>query len=140
MAANQGPFNNYRFIVQINGVNVGFCEVTGLETESKPIEYREGGDHIVRKLIGIPRYGNITLKRGVTVNNDLQSWHHTILNGQNDRRNCTISLLDEEGGPAVTWQLYNAWPTKWEGPDLNAKGNDVAIETLVLCVDRIERE
>jgi len=140
MAANQDPFNNYRFIVQIDGINAGFSEVIGLETESKPIEYREGGDHIVRKLIGLPRYGNVTLKRGVTVTNELQKWHRNILNGQNDRRNGSISLLDESGGPAVTWKIFNAWPTKWEGPDLNARGNEVAIETLVLCIDRLERE
>ncbi len=140
MAANQDPFNNYRFKVQIDGIQAGFSEVTGLETESKPIEYREGGDNIVRKLIGLPRYGNVTLRRGVTVTNELQMWHRNILNGQNDRRNGFISLLDEAGAPAVTWKIFNAWPTKWKGPDLNGQGNEVAIETLELCVDRIERE
>jgi phage tail-like protein len=117
----------------------GFSDCTGLETEVAVIEYREGADFITRKLPGRPKYGDITLKRGVMKSAELQDWHRNLLNGVSDRRNGSIILLDDERKDVVRWHFSNAFPRKWEGPNLHGDGNDVAIEALVLCCEGIER-
>lgn len=135
------PYKNFNFLVEIDGITVaGFSEVTGLSSEVDIIEYREGGDHIVRKLPGLRKYGNITLKRGITQDAQLWNWHKKILDGVVDRRNGVITLLDDARVPQVRWTFFDAFPQKYEGPALRAKGNEVAIETLTLCCERIERE
>jgi phage tail-like protein len=141
MAARKDPYKNFRFRVEINGVtSAGFSEVTGLSTEVDCIEYREGGDLSARKLPGAPKFGNILLKRGVTESSELQDWHKSILNGVADRRDGFIILLDDDMTPVVRWKFFNAFPRKLEGPDLKANGNEVAIESLELCCEGIERE
>lgn len=139
--ARQDPYKRFNFLVQIDGINqAGFSEVTGLETRVEAIDYREGGDHVIRKLPGLRKFGNITLKRGVTKNHELQDWHKNILQGQLDRRSVVIILLDDALQEVVRWVVSEAWPVKWEGPDLNAKSSEVAIEELELCCEGIERE
>ena len=138
--ADPGPFKNFNFLAQIDGfADVGFSECTGLGSSVSVIEYREGGDHLVRKLPGLRKYANITLKRGVMRSNELLDWHKKILDGLPDRRNGSIVLLDDARQEVVRWNFLNAFPIKWDGPNLNAKGNDVAIESLELCCERIER-
>jgi phage tail-like protein len=141
MTVGVGPYKNFNFRVEIDSVSIGdFCECTGLETEVAVIEYREGGDSLTRKLPGRPKYGDITLRRGVTQSAELQHWHRKILDGVSDRRNGVIILLDDERNEVVRWRFLNAFPRKWEGPALRGDGNEIAIETLVLCCDRIERD
>jgi phage tail-like protein len=94
----------------------------------------------VRKLPGRVKYPNITLKWGVTDSRELYDWHRAVLQGQIQRKPGAIILLDDSGAPKVVWKFFEAWPSKWEGPDLCAKGNDVAIETLVITRERIELE
>jgi phage tail-like protein len=140
-AARIDPYGNFNFLVEISGTTLaGFAECTGLSSEVGVIEYREGGDIRVRKLPGLGRFGDITLKRGITNTDELQKWHRNILNGVPDRRNLSIVLLDNQRQPVVRWSVSDAFPRKWEGPDLIAKGNDVAIETLILCCESIDRE
>jgi phage tail-like protein len=135
------PFKNFNFLVEIEGITqAGFSECSGLRSEVDVIEYREGGElSSVRKLPGRVKVGDITLKRGVTTSNELQEWFQTILNGVTTRKNGVIVLLDDQRQPAVRWNFFNAFPRKWEGPSLDAKGTDVAIETLTLCCERLER-
>jgi phage tail-like protein len=140
-ATRKDPYGNFNFLIEINGETMaGFSECSGLISEVDVIEYREGGDLRTRKLPGLAKVGDITLKRGIVSNNDLQNWHRNILNGVPDRRNISIVLLDNQRQPVVRWKVSDAWPLKWEGPFLNAKGNDVAIETLTLACEGIERE
>ena len=140
-ATRVDPYGNFNFLVEISGTTLaGFSECSGLSSEVGVIEYREGGDAKVRKLPGLGKFADITLKRGVVNNNELQNWHRNILNGVPDRRNISIVLLDNQRQPVVRWNVADAFPRKWEGPYLNAKGNDVAIETLTLCCEGIERE
>lgn len=135
------PYKNFNFRVEIDSMTIaGFSECTGLETEVAVIEYREGGDFLTRKLPGRPQYGDITLKRGVTQSAELQEWHRKILDGVADRRNGSIILQNDERADVVRWHFSNAFPRKWEGPALRGDGNDIAIEALVLCCERIERE
>ena len=141
MPARVDPYGNFNFRVEIDGVSfAGFAECTGLSSSVDVIEYREGGDQTIRKLPGLRKFSDITLKRGITGSNELQSWHANVLNGIPDRRNGAVILLDDAMQPVVRWKFFNAFPRKWEGPDLNAKGNDVAIETLTLSCERLERE
>lgn len=139
-----GPefFHRARFVVTFDGVidvPIGFAEVSGLSVEATVIEYREGGDKGgVRKIPGIARYGNVTLKRGVTRDLTLWNWMRSVLDGAVVRANGRIQLLNEMHEPVRTWRLRNAWPTKYVGPTLNAMGNDVAIETLEICHEGLE--
>ena len=140
MATRIDPYGNFNFLVEIDGISLaGFSECSGLSTSVDVIEYREGGDHTVRKLPGLARVGDITLKRGVTPSHELQDWHKNILNGVLDRRNGSIVLQDNARVEVGRWNFFNAIPCKWEGPDLNGKGNDIAIETLTLCCETLER-
>jgi len=140
MPARVDPFGNFNFRVEIDGLPVAsFAECSGLTSEVDVIEYREGGDPTVRKLPGMRKVGDITLKRGVTSSADLQAWLANVLSGAADRRNGSVILLDESGQDVVRWKFIGAFPRKWEGPVLSGKGNDVAIETLTLSCERLER-
>ncbi len=139
--ARTDPYKNFKFRVEIDGLaSAGFSECTGLESEVGCIEYREGGDHLTRKLPGLHKVGDITLKRGVTKSTELWEWHKNIVNGVSNRRSGAIILMDDDGTEVVRWHFVDGFPRKYEGPRFIAKGNDVAIETLVICCERIERE
>lgn len=140
--AREDPYRNFRFLVQIDGFSqAGFSECSGLASEIAVIEYREGGEATsARKLPGRVSFHDITLKRGVTNSRELYDWHLAALQGQVDRRNVVIVLMDEAGNEVARWRIRNAWPRKWEGPNLNAMGNDVALETLTLTCESIERD
>jgi phage tail-like protein len=133
------PYKNFNFRVEIDGSAVaGFSECSGLTSEVDVVEYREGQDGTVRKLPGLAKFSDITLKRGITVSHDLQNWFNNILNGQPDRRNGAIILLDDQRNEVVRWNFSGAFPRKLEGPHLQAGGNEVAIETIVLAVERLD--
>ena len=135
MASQTHPYTALHFTVGWGDSKntVSFSEVSGLTLESEPIEYR-GGDDIsltVRKIPGLKKYGNVTLKRGmIPAENGFWEWWNTIQSGTVERRPVTISLLNEEHAPVVSWEIQDAWPVKVEGPGLNATGNEIAIETL----------
>jgi phage tail-like protein len=140
MPARVDPHGNFNFRVEIENTSVAsFAECTGLSSQVDVIEYREGGDPTIRKLPGIRRFGDITLKRGITTSNELQGWHANVLNGVPDRRNGSVILLDDAGQEVVRWNFFNAFPRKWEGPDLRGEGHEVAIETLTLSCEGLER-
>ncbi|HXH95475.1 MAG TPA: phage tail protein [Thermoanaerobaculia bacterium] len=135
------PYHGYNFEVQIDNTSVGgFRECGGLSFTTDPVEYREGTDvplH-VRKLHGLRKFANITLKRGITKSADLWTWYKNVLNGKDDRRNGAIILHDEQHNPVVRWNFENGWITKWEGPAVNATSNDVALESVEIAVERVE--
>ena len=135
------PYRNFRFLVEIEGiVQAGFSDCTGFGSNVEVVEYREGGDAAtVRKLPGKVSYPDVTLKWGVTDSRDLYNWHLSAVNGQIERKNGSIILLDDRGQEKVRWNFFSAWPSKWDGPDFSAKGNDVAIDTLTVSCERVER-
>jgi phage tail-like protein len=138
MATKTHPFTALHFTVRWGDSNntVSFSEVSGLTLESEPIEYRPGDDAslTVRKIPGLRKYGNVTLKRGIVPKeNGFWDWWNQIQSGTVERRAVTISLLNEEHKPVVNWEIRDAWPVKVEGPGLNATGNEIAIETLELA-------
>ncbi|MCB0165988.1 MAG: phage tail protein [Anaerolineae bacterium] len=136
------PYKNYRYQVEIDGiVQAGFSECTGFGSSVEVVEYREGGDAArVRKLPGKASYSDITLKWGISDSRELYDWHLTAVNGQVERRNGSIILMDDTGQEEkVRWNFFNAWASKYEGPGLDAKSNDVAIDTLTVSCERLER-
>lgn len=136
------PYSAFNFLVEIDGVTVaGFSELTGLNTETDVIEYRTGDlDITVKKLPGLKKFGNITLKRGFTDSRELWEWRKRVLDGRTERQSGSIVLLNEAREPAVRWNFREAWPRKWEGPAFNAKTNEVAVETLEIVCEGIELE
>jgi phage tail-like protein len=144
----EDPYLGTNFQVTIEGiledgrsVRGSFAEVSGLEVTITPIEYRNGSDDItVRKLPGLKKFTNITLKRGAIGDLTLWQWIKTVMDGQAQRANGTITLLDESRQPVMTWKFRRAWPCKWSGPALNAKSNEVAIESIEICHEGIELE
>ena len=143
---NKNPYSAFNFIVEINGAQIAaFQEVSGLDSENTPIEYREGADamNTVRKLPGIEKYPNLTLKRGITGSTALWDWRKEVRDGSTafpPVRDVVIQLQNEQHQNVYKWKLTNAWCTKLAGPSLNAKGNEIAIETMELAYDRIDIE
>jgi phage tail-like protein len=139
--ARNDPYGAFNFLVDIAGVTKGgFMEVTGLDAEVTVVEYREGGDNTltVRKLRGLAKYPNIILKRGLTQDHSLWDWFKKTLLGTVQRTTVTITLLDDQRQPALRWNVREAWPCKWEGPTLNAKTSEAAIESIEICHEGIE--
>ena len=134
------PFKAFDFLVEIDGVaRAAFSEVSGLESETAVIEYRTGGETVVRKLPGLTKFGNIILRRGVTQDADLWNWRKSVVEGIIDRRNGSIVLLDDKRNEVVRWNFRSGWICKWEGPTLNAKANEVAIESIEIAHEGLER-
>ena len=140
---------NFRFRIQLSLSAPGggtaladgaFQECTGLDIDLDVQEYYEGGcnDAVVRR-VGRAKYQNIVLKRGLTQDAELWTWHKQVADGNVHRRNGSVILLDDHGQEQVRWNFYNSWPCKYVGPTLNAKSNDVAIETLELVHEGFER-
>ncbi len=141
------PYSQFNFLVSWDGLNAqgvtaGFQEVSGLGMEINVAEYRAGNfrDNAPLKVTGTYKVPDVTLKRGVLGALDLYQWLDQIRNGSQDaRRTVTIELQDEaHTGTVLTWKLMEARPMKYTGPSLNGKGNDLAIEELVLSCERIE--
>ncbi|OVE55829.1 phage tail protein [Chryseobacterium mucoviscidosis] len=133
---NTYPLVKFSFEVDWGGTNIGFQEVSGLSIERDIIEYRQGAspDFSKIKMPGMAKFGNITLKRGTFKgDNDYFEWLQTVQMNTVERRSITISLLDENGAPSVTWKVKNAFPLKLQSTDLKAEGNEVAIETLEIA-------
>ena len=131
------PIPSFHYKVSYNGLDVGFSDVSGLTQELQPIEYRDGlfpGTTVSLKRPGLKKVNNITLKRGIVQsNNDLFNWFNNNGSPNVERRDVTITLLNDEGNPVMVWVALQAWPIKCEGPGLKATGNEIAIESVELC-------
>ncbi|MEA1934202.1 MAG: phage tail protein [Thermodesulfobacteriota bacterium] len=130
------PLPGFHFTVEWGGTNIGFSEASGLTMEIQPIEYRDGAssDFNTIKMPGLPKTANIVLKRGIVdVDKEFFEWLNKTKMNKAERRDVTISLLNEEHEPVMTWKATNCFPVKIEGPGLKATGNEVAIETLELA-------
>ena len=128
---------NFHYLVNIDGVGTAlhFHEVSGLDVGPPLADHRAGNDERIasKKMPGMTKPGNVSLKRGIAAMNDgFADWHAQIGKNEIQRATVKITLLDESGAPAIVWRLTNAFPTKVTGPDFNAHGNEVAIETIEL--------
>lgn len=142
------PYVQFNFLVDLgngtDGADAGFQEVAGLGMEVTVSEYRNGNEkeNSVRKITGMNKSADVTLKRGVIGSLTLYNWLHQVRNGDEDAlRTVTIMLQNENHtDTVVTWTLKRARPIKFTTPSLNAKGTDVAMEELVLAYERLEME
>jgi phage tail-like protein len=133
---NNLPLVNFHFQVDWGGTRIGFVEVTGLDIQQQVIEYRDGSDpeYSTRKLPGMRKFSNITLKRGIFKNdNEFFQWYNTISLNTVEKRDIIISLLNEEHEPIVIWKAINAWPMSIKSPKLHATDSEVAIESMEIA-------
>lgn len=131
--ARNDPSRSYNFLVEIDGITrAGFQECSGLDSTQDPIDYREGSEGVltVRKLPGLNTYSNISLKWGFSDDTELWEWRLAAMEGNIERKNGSIVLLDDTGTEMSRWNFREGWPTKWAGTTFNATVNEVAIETL----------
>ncbi len=130
------PLPKFHFRVEWGGSKIGFTEVTGLNIENEMIEYRDGSSpeyHKV-KMPGLQKYGNITLKRGMfNGDNEFFQWLNTVSLSKVERRDVSISLLNESHEPVYIWRVKNAFPVKVVAPDLKSDANEVAVETIEIA-------
>lgn len=136
------PMPKFRFEVDLGTElkGVGFQEVSGMDVENQVIEYRKSNSPLfsVEKMPGLVKYGNVTMKRGIFVNDNIfWDWHAEIKMNLIKRRTVLIKLLDESGNVTMQWQLDNAWPTKISSTDLKSEGNEVAIDTLEIAHEQL---
>jgi phage tail-like protein len=147
---DKDPVAGFRFALELDQVQVaGFAECSGLQMETKIFEYKEGGrNETTLKFPENTTYGNITLKRGITNSSELIDWHLDVVNGtfgvnkRSEHKNIAVVLRNDkgtEGDVVQRWNLIRAFPVKWVGPDLKATGNDVAIESLEIAHEGIQK-
>lgn len=143
------PYPQFNFLVDLgtgatDGPQAGFEECSPIEVTIDVIEYRNGNDkeNDVRKITGLSKSTNVTLKRGYIGSLDLYNWFNEIRNGdQSAARNVTIQLMSEDHASVVlTWKLRRARIVRYSTGPLNARGSDVAIEELTLAYERLEME
>ena len=137
------PYPNHNFEVTIVGVadDLGFREVELPSGEIEVIQHRDGRDATTpRKLPGLVTYPNVTLKRGINGYLGLYNWWKSARDGNVQRADVSIKLVDEQRQEVMRWNLSRAWPVKLEAGPLNALGNEVAIETLELAHEGFELE
>ncbi|MBL0388123.1 phage tail protein [Tumebacillus sp. ITR2] len=142
MADRKDPYRKFRFIVQFDGtVQGGFSEVSGFDASIDVVEYREGDEAAItpRKLPGLAKYGNVTFKRGVTDSMELFNWLQGFTENKIVRKNLTIIAKDEANNEVATFQIINAWPTKYTGPDFNATASEVSIESIEVAHEGMKR-
>ena len=135
------PLPKFYFNIDLgDGKTQGFSEISGLESEVKPIEYRHGDSPVFStiKMPGLRSVGNVTLKKGVfTADSIFWDWFNEAKMNIVKRRTVVINLLDEKAAPKMTWTLTNAWATKMTGTDMKSDSNEVAIETLEIAYETL---
>lgn len=128
------PVTNIRFAIEIGGEIVAwFTECSGLSVQRETESHEEGGtNHYVHQLPSRIKYSNITLKRGISDQDEtLWDWFQKgLYDAKVDRKNVSVLLFSPDRTKAKRWNLENAYPVKWGGPDFNTGGQAVAIETL----------
>jgi phage tail-like protein len=135
------PYRAHNFRVEIDGIQrAGFREASGLDAANDSIDYREGNyeDLGIKKLPGLVKYSNITLKWGMTTDPDIWAWRKSAMDGDVQRKNLSIVMVRPDGSEARRWNLRDAWCTKLTMPSFNATSNDVAIETMEIAHEHME--
>lgn len=140
------PYGGFNFEIEINGISDdgtavkgSFAEASGLEVDIQPIEYRNGAEDItVRKIAGLKKYPNIVLRRGILGDPALWNWIEEAMDGKVRRTEGSVVLLDENRQEVMRWNFKRGWPCKWTGPGLNAKNNEIGMESLEICHEGLQ--
>lgn len=144
-AVREDPLVSFHFMIDVQGEITGyFSEVSGLGSESEIIEQKvvnEKGIEIVKKIPGRLKWGDITLKRGITSNMDMWTWRQKVEEGKVNeaRKNGSIVMFDQELAEKARWNFVNGWPTKISGPAPKADGNEIGVEELTIAHELIKR-
>lgn len=144
MANRTTPYGAFNYVVNFDGGETfgGFSDVSGLGTEITVAEYRNGNDkeNHVRKVGGVHKVSDVTLKRGILNSKTLFDWiGQARVQGPAAQKSVSITLLDESQKPVQTWVLRGVIPMKYTGPTLAGKGGgEVAIEEVVLSAEALE--
>ena len=136
------PYRAYNFKLVIQGVIEGhFTRCRGMGAKVEALEYREGGQNqVVHRIPGRISYSNAVLEYGLTASRELWDWFTTAVKGKVERKNVSILMLDSEGvAEVMRWDLINAWPSEWRGAPLDALSGGMAVETLELVFETLER-
>ena len=136
------PYRSFRFVVEVQGLVVaGFSSIGGLERATTLEDYREGGrNDFVHKLVTLTKYPNLVLKRGLANGTDLWDWHQKVIDGNVERESISVIVQDEKGQEAHRYVFEDAYPTKWNGSDLDASGNSVVVESVELAHHGMRRQ
>jgi phage tail-like protein len=140
-------YGSFHFLLEIQGVVSdtkiivgGFKSVSGMDSETEIVEFKQGNDKVVRKKPGRTTYSNIVLERGYTATDDLWTWRKNIEDGKIDRRSGSVIILDQDGQTEVArYNFYEGWPCKWYVPDMSADSSAMAIEKLEIALEKVER-
>jgi phage tail-like protein len=136
------PYRSYNFKLEIQGVTAGhFTECSGLGIRVDAIKYREAGSGgVVHRIPGQVDYGDVTLSYGLTQSHELFDWFLTAIEGNPQRKNVSVLMLDSSGvNEVLRWDLINAWPSAWRGAPLDALGQEIAIESVTLVFESLHR-
>jgi phage tail-like protein len=143
--ALKNPHTSLRFKLEMDSIIVGsFSEITMADVTFDVVEYR-AGDYLptMQKQAGLYKNANVVLKRGVFMDqNDLFAWIQRLKDGEFEQavvKNFSIILMDQASNPAAQWDFVNGWPVKYTAPPLNAKGTEIAIETLEVAHEGVKR-
>ena len=144
MARDTDPLVGFHFQLDLGGVVAGyFTEISGLGSENEVVEHKvvEGGKQKVQKIPGRLKWGDITLKRGITAQMDIWTWRKQVEDGLVDaaRTNGSIIMLDQELTPVAQWDFENAWPSKVSGPQVQSDSNNYGVEELTIVHEYIVR-
>jgi len=142
------PFKKFNYKVEIDGITeASFSEVSGFDATIDVIEYRDGDEGVnwSRKLNGLTKFANVTLKWGMTSSMAFYEWVTDVSTGklldESRNKDITISLFDDDGSTVLAvWNLYHAWPSKYVAPDFNASSSEVAFESVEIVYENMERE
>jgi phage tail-like protein len=139
------PYAAHNFQILVNGVSDdgaavsgSFTEIGGLDVEIKPIEYRNGSEGLtVRKQPGLRTQTNLTCKRGATGDVEFWNWIKKAVDGDVQRAEGAIILNDENQVEVMRWNFARGWPCKYTGPSFNAANNEIALETVEICIEEL---
>ena len=145
--ATEELFGAYHFLLEISGITGdaktivgGFKTVSGMDSETEIIEFKQGNDRVVRKKPGRTTYANIALERGYTATDDLWEWRKNIEDGMIDRRSGSVIILDQDLETEVArYNFFEGWPCKWNVPELDSDSSAMAVEKIELAVEKVER-
>jgi phage tail-like protein len=139
------PLVGFQFAIEVGGMVTGyFTECGGIGSENEIAETKtvtDTGQEVVLKVPGRLKFGDVTLKRGITDNLQIWEWRQLVEEGKmsDARKNCSIIMFDRNYTPAARWDFVNAWPSKVSGPDVKSDSNDFGVEEMVLVHEGMKR-
>lgn len=144
-ALSGDPIVSFNFELVIEGKLTGyFTEVSGLGSETEVTEHKivgSGDREAVRKVPGRLKWGDLTLKRGITANMDMWDWRQMIVDGKisSARTNGSIMMYDQAGVLVARWDFEAGWPSKVSGPTLSSDSSAVGVEEMTIVHEGISR-